>query len=223
MAKETKPGLGLLVTLLNQCSCKSTLLNIICVKWCMSVPGFAGCSISPSPCRRWLVCRYPYSHPGRAQGGGRAGYPPEPGSVAQHPPWLHRQFALGPLTTERGLGDFRQLTLHWWCPQTSLLENTRGSHSIPSEPGAFIPSENWALGIYQIPKLETSARNPDFYCSQPQTSMATYLTVISQQSLELHQIQLRSHSASLVLVLKWGWWYLLPKPPVNKNTCLAIA
>lgn len=38
------------LTILNQCTCKSALLNSICVMWCMSVPGFTPVTISlPSP------------------------------------------------------------------------------------------------------------------------------------------------------------------------------
>lgn len=92
------------------------------------------------PCGRWLAWG---QQPGASSGLWQCRYH----TGAHCPPWTHHQFVLGPLTTERCLGGFRPLMLHWEHSQMSLLENRRGKYFIPSEPGAFRPYENGALGV----------------------------------------------------------------------------
>jgi len=101
MEKGTKMGLWLLATLLNQWSCKSTLLDSISVMWCMLVPGFPPLTVSLAPVAGgWCVG----STQGRAPGCGRSWglrHTARPGSVTTLP------WGLSPLRQTFGF-------LGWW-------------------------------------------------------------------------------------------------------------
>lgn len=113
---------------------------------------------------------------------------------AHCPPWTHQQFVLRPLTAERHLRGFRPLML--------TLR-------------AFIDISLGEQKCKVIHSFWTRSRDLDLYCIWPEIS-----TVISHQSLGLCQIQRRSHV--LVLVLKWGWWYVLPSPSLNKKKIVVM-
>lgn len=66
-------GLWLLLTLLNQCSCKSTLLNSIYVMWCMLVSAFILTILTTHPCSLLARGLCAGSAQGRIPGFGRVG------------------------------------------------------------------------------------------------------------------------------------------------------
>lgn len=148
--------------------------------WCMLVPGFTPLTILLLSLVAGGWCAA--NTQGRAQGCGRAG-------IYGPPPMLTPSSGLGAF--ERHIGSFRLVALHWqWSTDICFPWRTEmTTKTFPLKQG-YSALLNIGLGMFkgQILKLDTSAGDLDFYCSWLHISMATYFTVISQQSLELYKI-----------------------------------